>query len=479
MLPRSKRHILMILGHLHVWFPAFVLLTARTGAIEGEYREGRKNYNVPKDLAWPRRDKISGVSMGPHQHPPYNYRPFEELSLGIGEVILNRTDVAVAVAGHDGMVTLDTADEGSKYILKDNRLTSRFFKRFDTIIYTDSIETNVQVEGRHNPMQVRMCCGIANKTLGKTIVGAQYKREHILRDFYLQFPMRKWFVLTEEDSWWSGSRLLALLSNVERAVKKESRVRNMRDDELPSFVSGGPAGSIDGPFVIMNRALIRQLAGIDGVEGRTKGLGPCRHALIKCNTDPSFAKTNHNCYWAARDHKFAKGSKDDGGKDGNAMYNWGHLISFCIVHHRKTFNRQIGRDGKPGRYILADDIANERVLFFIADDRMWNAHDSLPSFVQNGNRWRDAKSLAESYFAEINEIYKCCIHCKQTELDTDEKAEYALKHAMRNLVSWHHAKMSDIEWLDELAVGEERAIQRAVEVIRNRVQRKHSCRHHR
>ena len=105
--------------------------------------------------------------------------------------------------------------------------------------------------------------------------------------------MRKWFVLTEEDSWWSGSRLLALLSNVERAVKKESRVRNMRDDELPSFVSGGPAGSIDGPFVIMNRALIRQLAGIDGVEGRTKGLGPCRHALIKCNTDPSFAKAPH------------------------------------------------------------------------------------------------------------------------------------------------------------------------------------------
>ena len=75
---------------------------------------------------------------------PYNYFTWIEMggknlsSTVVGdvtwEVILNRTDVAVAVAGHDGMVTLDTADEGSKYILKDNRLTSRFFKRFDSLV---------------------------------------------------------------------------------------------------------------------------------------------------------------------------------------------------------------------------------------------------------------------------------------------------------------------------------------------------------
>ena len=456
-------------------------LNAKLNAVAMAYprNDERKNYEIPKQLALPRRDKITGCSMGPHQHPPYNHRPFEELSLGLGDVVLNRTDIAVAVAGHDGMVAPETSHNSSyQYRLNDDRLTARFFRRYDTIVYTDSIQTMVHPPNRHHPMAVRLCCGEANKTLGKTIVGAQYKREHILRDFYSQFPDRKWFILTEEDGWWSGPQLLALLSNVDRAVVKESHVRGLDPEELPAFISGGPPGSIDGPFVIMNRALIMQLAGAAGVEGRTKGLGPCRHALIKCNTDPEFAKNNHICYWAARDHKFAKGSKDDGGKDGNAMYNWGHLMSFCIVHFRKTFYRGApGKDGKPGRYILDDDKANERVLAFIADDRMWNAHDSLPSFVQNGNRWVDAKPLAWSYFSEINEIYKCCIHCRKTELHDYDKAEYALKRALRNLVSWHHAKMPDIEWLDAIAAGDGMAIERAVHAIQAGAKRGYSCRH--
>jgi|MDSY01.2.fsa_nt_gb hypothetical protein len=458
------------------WFVAVLVPLVAEGYPKNDERA---EYVVPKALKAPRIDKITGVSMGAHQHPPYNHRPFEELSLGLGEVILNRTDIAIAVAGHDGMVAAEVPGSKHAYRLNDERLTARFFRKYDTIVYTDSIETMVHPTGFHAPMPVRLCCGEANKTLGKTIVGAQYKREHILRDFYLQFPDRKWFVLTEEDGWWSGSQLLALLSNVDRAVVKEAKVREKPVDELPAFVSGGPAGSIDGPFMLMNRALIRELAGEAGVEGRTKGLGPCRHALIQCNMDPQFAKENHICYWAARDHKFAKGSRDDGGKQGNAMYNWGHLMSFCVVHYRKTFNRgPPTREGKPGRYILAEDEANERVLSFIADDRMWNAHDSLPAFVQNGNRWVDAKPLAWSFFSEIAEIYKCCIHCKRTELHEYAKAEYALKHAMRNLVSWHHAKMPDIEWLDAVAAGNAEAIDRAVKAIQAGAQRNYNCRHH-
>ena len=91
------------------------------------------------------KDKISGVSMGSHQHPPYDYRPFEEFILGVGETTLNHSDVAVAVAGHDKM--LEGQGDGT-YTLKDSRLESRFFSHFDTVLYTDSVATELRVPKR-------------------------------------------------------------------------------------------------------------------------------------------------------------------------------------------------------------------------------------------------------------------------------------------------------------------------------------------
>ena len=147
----------------------------------------------------------------------------------------------------------------------------------------------------NGPMRARMCCGEANKTLGRTISGAQYKREHVLPRFLAQFPARKWYVITEEDVWWSGPRLLALLSAADRAVAKEAAKRGVEPSQVPALVSGGPDGSIDGPFLIVNRLLLAQLAGAEpgaSSSPRTRGLSHCRHALLRCITSRSFRKKN-------------------------------------------------------------------------------------------------------------------------------------------------------------------------------------------
>ena len=51
---------------------------------------------------------------------------------------------------------------------------------------------------------------------------------------------------------------------------KEAHKRGGGQDEVPTFVSGGPDGSVDGPFFIFNRALLAQLA----VEGRWVASSP-------------------------------------------------------------------------------------------------------------------------------------------------------------------------------------------------------------
>ena len=365
---------------------------------------------------------------------------------------MNRTDIAIAVAGHDGMVAAEVPGSKHAYRLNDERLTARFFRKYDTIVYTDSIETVVHPTGFHAPMPVRLCCGEANKTLGKTIVGAQYKREHILRDFYLQFPDRKWFVLTEEDGWWSGSQLLALLSNVDRAVVKEAKVREKPVDELPAFVSGGPAGSIDGPFMLMNRALIRELAG--EAESRAEP------RAWDCAATPSFSATwtpssRRRTTSATGQRATTSSPREAGTTEGSRATRCttggtSCRSASCTTGRRSTAGPRRARANPAATFWRRTRPTNE-CCRSLRTTR--NAHDSLPAFVQNGNRWVDAKPLAWSFFSEIAEIYKCCIHCKRTELHEYAKAEYALKHAMRNLVSWHHAKMPDIEWLDAVAAG--------------------------
>jgi hypothetical protein len=398
------------------------------------------------------RDKITGVSMGSHQHPPYDYRPFEEFILGKGETTLNSSDVAVAVAGHDGMVAPQNAS--GSFELKDSRLEARFFSHFDTVLYTDSVTTELIVPNRRQgKLPTRLCCGEANKSLGSSIIGAQYKREHVLDQFLNHFPGRKWYVLTEEDVWWSGRRLLSLLSAVDRAVAKEAIKRGVGIDEVPTFVAGGPDGSVDGPFFIFNRALLAQLAGAEG-SSKAKGLGPCRHALVQCKKNPQFREENKKmCRLTERDAKFIKKGKDD------AMYNWGHLISFCTHYFRKH----------------QEDMANDVILKFWSIDYIQRQWDALPNFMQNGNTWGDSETLSDGFLAHISDIYKCCGKCKKIQITTEEQAKYVLQQSLRALVCWHHATPSDVKFLDDLARRDDDATNRAISTMLKWSLENHGC----
>lgn len=403
-----------------------------------------------------RRDKITGSTMGSHQHPPYDYRPFEEFILGLGNTTVQHSEVAVAVAGHDGMIEWQAGT--GQYILKDRRLEARFFSHFDTVLFTDSLEADIEMpRRRQGPLFARLCCGKANTTLGRSIISAQYKREHILRKFLDFFPDRKWYVLTEEDVWWSGQRLLALLSSVERAVLKESRKKGVGEDTIPTFISGGPDGSVDGPFFIFNRALLRQLAGVEGTN-KTKGLGPCRHALVQCINSPRFREANRKmCRLVERDHKFIKAA--NGKSQEQAMYNWGHLISFCTTYYRRH----------------QEDMVNDVILKFWSIDYIQRTWDALPNFMQNGNSWKDAEAVEDGFFGNVGDIYRCCGRCTRRKITTEKEAQYVLQQALRALVCWHHATQQDVDFLEALSRKEDDALAKARDLILRSATHDHGC----
>ena len=102
-------------------------------------------------------DKLTGSTMASHQQPPFNYRPFEDLMWRSSRnyTTVRSSDVAVAVSGHDGM--LEWRQDSSTWVLSDERLSQRFFSRFDTILYTDSIDAELTVQGRHKgPIPARL-----------------------------------------------------------------------------------------------------------------------------------------------------------------------------------------------------------------------------------------------------------------------------------------------------------------------------------
>jgi hypothetical protein len=384
-------------------------------------------------------DKLTGSTMASHQQPPFNYRPFEDLMWRSSRnyTTVRSSDVAVAVSGHDGM--LEWRQDSSTWVLSDERLSQRFFSRFDTILYTDSIDAELTVQGRHKgPIPARMCCGEANRTLGRSIVLAQYKREHVLGRFFAQFPHRRWYIVTEEDVWWSGNRLLALLSSVDRALSKEAARRGVAVDAVPALVGGGPDGGIDGPFLVLNRVLLAQLAGAEqGASSKTRGLSPCRDALLQCIASYNFQRKHvEMCRFVKRDHKFAKGATATATAAAarGATYNWGHIIAFCTTHFRNHLPEE----------------KDNRVLKFVSMDFLeptWG----LPNFVQNGNSWSSARSLKEGYLTQIHEIYRCCLRCeRRVVIAAEDEARYALTQALRALVSWHHATSDDVSFLDAI-----------------------------
>jgi hypothetical protein len=126
------------------------------------------------------------------------------------------------------------------------------------------------------------CCD--GEDYGGDIARAQKKREYTWGKMLWLLPHSDWYVSTEEDTWWNVTALRQMLWHL-----------NTSD---PRMTGSGPGHSINGPFAIVNRAMLELFANATLLAG-------CRAELLR----------KGNPY---KDFAF-KG----------AEYNNDHLISFC------------------------------------------------------------------------------------------------------------------------------------------------------
>ena len=102
--------------------------------------------------------------------------------------------------------------------------------------------------------------------LGTSIELAQLKREVIVKDMARRMMValpQTWALLTEEDTWWKGNRLLQLLHRVEKDLGFN---RSNPNAVLPPILTGaGHVEGVDddiayGPMMLMSKSLLTQLA---------------------------------------------------------------------------------------------------------------------------------------------------------------------------------------------------------------------------
>ena len=238
-------------------------------------------------------------------------------------------------------------------------------------------------------------------------------------------------------TWWSPDSLGRLLTGADEAIKEEARWRRVLPDRVPAFLGGGAPQVYDGPFFIFNRKLLEELVGVPGSDPQLS-LDSCRHRLCQCLSNNSQSgssnESNSECEVARKHHKrFAKPG---------AMYNWGHLVSYCTYPRRQS------------------------LLLMVSADFLHKGYDSTPAFVQNGNTWADAKSLVEGWLNWLPQVYMSCIVCDQVTSWQDEYYPIVLRESFRTLVTWHHSNFEDALWLERIAQGDENSTAEAIKYIR-------------
>ena len=144
---------------------------------------------------------------------------------------------------------------------------------------------------------MRACCP-GNFTLGRSRATAQYKREvahaQVLAWLEETGSPARWVLTTEYDAWFDVPKLLAYLEAVEASVPK-----------------GVPivAGNWQGPFTILNRAMLAALSDRAFVDA-------CRDRFLRCRAAPRPAPPE--CHDVVTD-----------GTVPGALYNDDQLVAFC------------------------------------------------------------------------------------------------------------------------------------------------------
>lgn len=194
------------------------------------------------------------------------------------------------------------------------------------------------------------CCGGVD--LSQTLADAQTMREHTFSRMLKDMPATtQWFISTEDDVWWDLREVCSVLSG----SMLNLGLGQAREVKEPILVGGGQASNrlgIFGPYIIMNRALLKLFANDRLLDG-------CRTELMT----PGYNEMQEYVY-------------------PGAPYNSDHLVSHCVFKYfPKVTEKKIFIDVKQS-FPMRSARIYLRPSFFFHNGPVWSESFRAPCVVR-------------------------------------------------------------------------------------------------